>query len=74
MDDGIVNTVDECQEACYDDGNCLWYTFDSTLNYCLLTSDCTPRNTSVPKVFGQKTCFQVDEGNPSISYIKVVIK
>ncbi len=66
VDDFAVPSVDECKEECFNNENCFWYTYDVTLSYCLLTTNCQPKNSSVSKVFGQKSCYQQNITNPSI--------
>ncbi len=57
-----VSSVENCEEECYNDPKCQWYTYDLNVGYCFFTSDCSPKNASSPSVFGQKFCFQ-DDGN-----------
>ena len=54
----------ECQEQCYDNQQCLWYTFQETANLCVLTSTCSPQN-ATNSVYGQRSCFN-DNTKPSI--------
>ena len=63
----ISETEEDCQEACFNDDDCLWYTFDFQASLCLLTSDCVPVNSSSLKVYGEKNCFiqNGDGTNPS---------
>ena len=63
----VSDTEEDCQRECFNDPDCLWYTYDFVLSYCLLTSDCFPRNSTSQKTYGQKNCYQ-DNGdgtNPS---------
>ena len=58
VDDILTSSNEDCQKACYDNPDCEWYTFSSDLQYCQLTSDCLPKNTTNINVFGQKNCYE----------------
>ncbi len=63
----FLSNEEDCQKECFNNANCLWYTFDSNQEFCLLTSNCNPMNSSTPKVYGQKDCYQENTGmNPSM--------
>ncbi len=66
VDDTFLNTEQECLEYCFNDPECQWYSFDTIVGYCLLTSNCNPRNTSTPQVYGQRECYNSSSTtNPS---------
>ena len=60
----FVPTEEDCQMECFNNDECQWYTFDPSFDYCVLTSNCIPTNTSTESIFGQKNCYQ-DLGNSS---------
>ncbi len=64
-----TSTVEDCEMECFDDSECQWYTFDLSLEYCFLTSTCSPKNTSTLSVFGQKYCYQDNSGGNSSNHI-----
>ncbi len=63
--DDVGGTIDDCQADCYYDNECVWYTYDSDLTYCLLTSDCIPRDSLPSKSFGQKACHEPSQTGDS---------
>ncbi len=65
VDDSFLPTKDDCQKECFNNDECLWYTYDYDFDYCLLTSDCLPMNKSAQKVFGQQSCYDSDIGGTS---------
>ncbi len=66
IDNSFTPTVEDCEKQCFNNVDCNWYTYGLTFEYCLLTSDCTPKNSSNANVFGQKFCYQDNtDSNPS---------
>lgn len=61
----VTESETKCQQLCYYDSECQWYTFEQTLNLCVLTSTCSPQ-TSNNAVYGQKECFQGDPSKTDI--------
>ncbi len=61
----FLNSENECIELCYNDIDCLWYTYDNDAQFCYLTSNCITKNTTTSQVYGQKQCFELVEPNPS---------
>ena len=54
----FVPNENECQEACFNNDECNWYTYDYEFEFCTMTSDCSPQNSSTLKTFGQRSCFE----------------
>ncbi len=61
--DLFVLDEENCQKECFENNECLWYSFDVDFDYCLLTKDCSPIN-STSKVFGQKSCYDDINNGP----------
>lgn len=61
-DGGLVSfsttaTRDDCLQLCKDAPTCAWYTFDTSNNYCTLSSDCAYLDTNCATcVAGEKDC------------------
>ena len=51
-----ANSEQECQDICFTNEQCQWYTYYQTSSDCILTSDCLPYVTST-SVYGEKKCF-----------------
>ena len=66
-DDTLTESEDDCSAKCYYEPECNWYTYDTNINYCLLTSDCNPQPATDSHFIGQKECYQSNGGetNPS---------
>ncbi len=60
-DEFSVLTEEECQRLCFENVQCLWYTYDYSVEYCLLTSDCVFVDTYT-KLYGQKECYDGNNG------------
>lgn len=65
MSDSLTDTEDECLEKCFNEPECNWYTYDTIVDYCLLTEDCIPQNATVDDFIGQKECYQAQYNNTS---------
>lgn len=62
--DSFLDSEYECLESCANNAECLWYTFNFDLNYCLLTSSCIPQSSN-SHLYGQRECYQDNNNNSS---------
>ncbi len=60
--DTKTDTERGCQEDCFENTRCNWYTFYPDFQDCVLTSDCTPLIFS-GSVYGERDCFTTDPGD-----------
>lgn len=61
----LVDYEEECLEKCYENEDCIWYSFQYDIEHCMLTANCVPQESD--KTFiGQRGCYQPhNDSDPS---------